>query len=401
MAFDGNDPRVQNIQSQAKNLLGRRPVQIGLVALIVLAIGWWGYSSLSSSETPTYKTTQATTGDIENAVTALGSLQPLNYVDVGAQVSGQLTKVYVEIGDQVEKGKLLAEIDPLVYQSQVDSDNARIANLEAQLKSAKADVSLYEKQFVRYRDLLKTNAVSRDLYDQALNKLQTTRASVDSLIAQIKEQQATLSGDMANLSYTKIYAPMSGTVVSQTTQEGQTVVSSQSAPTIVRIADLETMTAEAQVAEADVNKLTVGMTAYFTTLGQPEKKWESSVRQIQPTPTIENNVVLFNVLLDVKNEDNLLLPDMTAQVFFIISASKNAVIVPLSAVKSDRDGSYVMLERDGRAVRQAVVVGVSNRVSAEIKSGISASDTVITNMSAASSDRTSSGRGSRRMPGIF
>ncbi|MBI1262806.1 MAG: efflux RND transporter periplasmic adaptor subunit [Rhizobiales bacterium] len=400
MAFDGSDPRVQNITAQAKGLVGKRPVQIGLAALILLALVWWGYSSFSSSETLTYKTAQATTGNIENAVTALGSLQPLNYVDVGAQVSGQLTKVYVDIGDQVEKGKLLAEIDPLVYQSQVDSDNARIANLEAQLKSAQADVTLCEKQFVRYRDLLKTNAVSRDLYDQALNKLQTTRASIDSLKAQIKEQQATLSGDTANLGYTKIYAPMSGTVVSQTTQEGQTVVSSQSAPTIVRIADLETMTAEAQVAEADVDKLTVGMKAYFTTLGMPDKKWESSVRQIQPTPTIENNVVLFNVLLDVKNEQNLLLPDMTAQVFFIISAAKDAVIVPLSAVKTDHNGTYVMLERNGKPVRQAVEVGVSNRVSAEITSGVSTGDTIITS-TATTSAKSATSSGSRGMPPMF
>lgn len=377
MAFDGAGAMTGNLPARVREQLSRRPVQIGLAVLLLLAGSWFYFDGSSESQTPTIQTANVSKGDIEDNVTALGSLQPLEYVDVGAQVSGQLKHVHVDIGDQVEKGKLLAEIDPLVYQSQVDSDNARIADLEAQLKSKQADLYLYQSQYVRYRDLLKGNAVSRDLYDQALNKLETTKAGIDSLKAQISQQKATLSGNMANLSYTKIYAPMSGTVVSQTTQEGQTVVANQSAPTIVRIANLETMTAEAQVAEADVNKLKVGMDAYFTTLGMSDKKWRSTVRQIQPTPTIENNVVLYNVLLDVKNENNLLLPDMTAQVFFVAGAAKDALLVPIAALHGSSGRGYsVTVIKAGVSEERSVTVGVKNRVNAQILTGLSEGESI-------------------------
>lgn len=378
MAFDGAVAITSKLPAQARRLLARRPVQIGLGLLLLLVAGWYFLSGTTETQTPALQTATVSKGDIEDNVTALGSLQPLEYVDVGAQVSGQLTRVYVDIGDQVKKGDLLAEIDPMVYQSLVDSDNASIANLEAQLKGKQADLRLYQAQYVRYRDLLKGNAVSRDLYDQALNKLETTKAGIDAIKAQIAQQKATLSGDMANLSYTKIYAPMTGTIVSQTTQEGQTVNAKQTAPTIVRIADLQTMTAQAQVAEADVNKLSVGMDAYFTTLGMSDKKWRSKVRQIQPTPTTENNVVLYNVLLDVKNENNLLLPDMTAQVFFVAGAAKDALLVPVAALHGSASRGYrVNVMKDGVAEERKVTVGVKNRINAQILTGLSEGETVV------------------------
>lgn len=378
MAFDGAVAITSKLPAQARRLLARRPVQIGLGLLLLLVAGWYFLSGTTETQIPALQTATVSKGDIEDNVTALGSLQPLEYVDVGAQVSGQLTRVYVDIGDQVKKGDLLAEIDPMVYQSLVDSDNASIANLEAQLKGKQADLRLYQAQYVRYRDLLKGNAVSRDLYDQALNKLETTKAGIDAIKAQIAQQKATLSGDMANLSYTKIYAPMTGTIVSQTTQEGQTVNAKQTAPTIVRIADLQTMTAQAQVAEADVNKLSVGMDAYFTTLGMSDKKWRSKVRQIQPTPTTENNVVLYNVLLDVKNENNLLLPDMTAQVFFVAGAAKDALLVPVAALHGSASRGYsVNVMKDGVAEERKVTVGVKNRINAQILTGLSEGETVV------------------------
>ncbi len=158
---------------------------------------------------------------------------------------------------------------------------------------------------------------------------------MQSLRAQIKAAQATLDGNLANLGYTKIYAPMDGTVVVQDTREGQTVNSTQSVAVVAQIANLDVMTVWAQVAEADVNSIAPGMPAYFTTLGAPERRWQGTVRQVQPTPTTTNDVVLYNVLLDVDNPERKLLPAMTVQAFFVQAEAKDALLVPISALQAD------------------------------------------------------------------
>src|SRR5262249_18559497 len=144
--------------------------------------------------------------------------------------------------------------------------------------------------------------------------------------------QQTLKADTTTLGYSKIYAPMDGTVVSVTSLQGQTLNASQQAPIILRIGDLSTMSVWTQVSEADVPKLRIGMSAYFTTLGQPDIKWPGVLRQIQPTPTVVNNVVLYTAVFDVDNPKGTLLPQMTAQVFFVSEGAKNVITVPLAAL---------------------------------------------------------------------
>ena len=367
-----------------------------LAILVVLLAGlWFGYQGLfGSSDTASYQTATVSRGDIEQTVTALGSIQPKDYVDVGAQVSGQLQHVYVEIGDTVKKGQLLAEIDPSVYESEVEAAQARLDNLKAQLAGEQATYKLKQIQYRRYVDLRKQDAVSQDTLDQARAEMELSTAQIKAYTAQIAEQKSTLKGDEANLGYTKIYAPMSGTVVSQTTLEGQTVVSSQSATEIMRVANLDTMTVEAEVAEADVNKLSVDMPVYFTTLGMTGTRWRSTVRQIKPTPTTENDVVLYTVLIDIPNPDRKLMIDMTAQVFFLLGEAKDTLMVPVAAVKTDADGAaYVMVMRNGRPVRQTVETGLKNRVSYQIESGLSEGDKVVTgSLNAASNNGSGRGR---------
>jgi len=320
-----------------RRLFGKRRWILFVLLAALLAGGgyaaWRLYAPASDSATANLVAQPVVLGDIEETVAALGSLQPIEYVDVGAQVSGQLKKITVTIGDQVKAGDLLVEIDPQVYQAKVDGDEATLVSLKAQIAEKQATRTLAEQQFGRQKELKAENATSQDAYDSADATLKTTTAQIASLRAQVMMTESTLKGNRANLQYTKIYAPMAGTVVSQTLRQGQTIVSSQQAPTILRIADLNTMTVWTQVSEADVAKLKIGMPVYFTTLGDPDKRRYGTLRQILPTPEVVNNVVLYDALFDVPNADHALQPQMSAQVFFVQAEAKGVPLVPVKALK--------------------------------------------------------------------
>jgi len=277
-------------------------------------------------------TAVAQRGDLEDTVTATGTLQPKDFVDVGTQVSGQLKKLLVEVGAVVTAGQLLAEIDPSVYQSKVDGDRAQLLNQQAQLADRKAQLELATLQFTRQKNLDRENATTTEALQGAGVAQQSALAQTDAIRAQIKQTESTLRGDEANLGYTKIHAPIAGTVVSLAAKQGQTLNANQQAPIVLRIADLATMTVQAQVSEADVPKLSIGMDVYFTTLGGNARRHYGTLRQIPPTPTVVNNVVLYDALFDVANPDQSLMTQMTAQVFFVASSAKDAVLVPLAAL---------------------------------------------------------------------
>ncbi len=310
----------------------RTAVIFVILALAVAGVAW----QLTRKENiaDRYITAEVERGTVEENVTALGTLQPLQFVDVGTQVTGQLKKLHVDIGARVEKGQLLAEIDPTLLQARVDGTRATIRNLTSQAAERRAQFELAAAQHARNRTLFDANATSTDSFQQSAAAEKTAAAQVDGLRAQIEQAQSTLRSDEANLRYTKIYAPMAGTVVSLTAREGQTLVASQQAPVILRVADLKTMTVQTQVSEADVPKIYVDMPVYFTTLGQPNRRWEGKVRQLLPTPEVLNNVVLYNVLFDVDNTDGALKPQMSAQVYFVLARSTDDVlVVPAAALQ--------------------------------------------------------------------
>lgn len=355
------------------------PVRWGGTAVIAAVALWFGYGLLFGGENVTYRTATATRGTIEQTVTALGSLQPKDYVDVGAQVSGQLKSVYVEVGDHVKEGDLLAEIDAKTSETELAAARARLEQLESELAGSQAELKLAQRQYKRNADLAKIDAVSRDDLDTSETTVQTISAQIGSLKAQIEQQKSTVEGAEVNLGYTKIYAPMTGTVTSQTALQGQTLNANQTAPTILTISDLNTMTVEAEVAEADVGRIVKDMPVYFTTLGASAERWRSTVRQVLPTPEIENDVVLFTVLVDIANPDGKLMKDMTTQVFFLLGEAQDAIIVPVGAVNEDRDGkAYVTVMMENGPRPREVEVGLTNRINAEIKSGLDEGETVVT-----------------------
>ncbi|MCK0198786.1 efflux RND transporter periplasmic adaptor subunit [Ancylobacter sp. 6x-1] len=353
-----------------------------MTLLLLAGAGAVGYvywrTAQEAAAVPVRETATIGTGDIETTVTAIANIQPKTYVDVGTQVSGQLRTVKPDVGDVVKTGDLLAEIDPTVYQTRVTGDRANLDNLKAQLAQAQAQLTLDTLRNERAQRLVTNQAVSRDEADAASATMRISAAKIDALKAQIAQTQATLDGDLANLGYTKIYAPMDGTVVSLSAKPGQTLNANQSAPIVLRIADLQTMTVTAQVTEGDIPKVKVGTPVYFSTLGLPDRRWEGQVRQIEPTPTIVNDVVLYNVLIDVPNDDLTLMTNMTAQVFFRLGEAKGVPLVPIPALRNGPNGGrFVMVVTDKGIERRRVRIGLSNRAVAQVLEGLKVGDVVL------------------------
>ncbi len=307
---------------------------LALLVVLLAAVGYWGWHKFYAKKDPRdiYQVAEVQRGDIQDLVTATGTVQPLEYVDVGAQVSGQLKKLHIEVGSVVKEGDLLAEIDPTVFRATVDARRAGLRNQQATMKERESALVLANLQYTRQKNLMAADATTAEALQTAEATLRAAKAQIDALQAQIEQTQSTLRADEANLNYAKIYAPMAGTVVSLTARQGQTLNANQNAPTILRIADLSTMTVQTQVSEAEVGKLSKGMEVYFTTLGSQGRRWYGALRKIEPTPTVTNNVVLYNALFDVPNKNQVLMPNMTTQVFFIAATAKDVLLVPTAAV---------------------------------------------------------------------
>lgn len=389
-------PRLASPAGEARR---RGRLWMALLLLAVIAGGGaaaWHFARASTS--PAHVATVAVTrGDLEASLTAVGALQPKNYVDVGAQVSGQLQSLHVTYGSDVKKGDLLAEIDPTVFSAKVASEQAQLRILQAQIAEQKAQLSLAQSQNARNQRLYKQNAVSQDVLQTGEANEAVARAQIAALQAQLEQAQSTLDGDIANLQYTKIYAPIDGTVVSISAQQGQTLNANQSAPVILRIADLNTMTVWAQVAEADIVKVKTGMAVHFSTLGMPDRQWTGIVRQILPTPEVINDVILYDVLIDVANPDHALMTQMSAQVFFVLGQAKDALLVPVAALEpatavagdTQAGTPYKVKLRtaDGIATRE-IRIGLSDRANAAVISGLAEGDQVVLPMASGSSQTT-------------
>lgn len=347
------------------------------------------------------RTAPVTLGNIEDSITALGTLQPRDYVDVGTQVSGQLLKLHVELGDQVEPGQLLAEIDPTLFEAKVNATRAQLTSQRAQLKQQQAQNRLARLQLQRQRALYAEKATSEEALQSAEAQVEITAAQMEAQQAQIAQTEASLKEELANLEYTKIYAPMGGTVVSQSAKQGQTLNANQSAPVIVQIADLSRMTVKTQVSEADIGKLKVGMPVYFTTLGR-DKRFEASLRQILPTPEVINNVVLYNAEFDVDNPNGELMTQMSAQVFFVNAQARNVLVLPVAAVQGQRSQrgakERVQVLENGKPVEREVRFGLRDRVHVEVREGLRQGEQVVLPLSIASGAAAAAGGQQRRGP---
>lgn len=331
----------------------RRPsrgkIAIAAAAVVLAGFGAWKFFS-GGEEGPEYIFGTVTTGDIEDLVTATGTLEPRDKVDVGAQVSGQIEKIFVEVGDTVKAGDLLAKIDATTAVARVEANRASLRAQESNLRDRYNSLEKAERDYQRMKNLYEADAATREQFLNAETTLESARHAIKTLEAQIEQQKASMRVEEANLQYTEIKAPIDGTVVSIAAKQGQTINATQQAPTILTIANLDTMTVRAEVSEADVAKLYNGMSAYFTTLGSQNRRWYGSLKRIEPTPKVQNSVVLYYALFDVDNQNKQLMPSMTAQVFFVAAEARNVLKVSMSALQQ---GQQIARERAQRQGGQA------------------------------------------------
>ena len=334
MSAETVEPGAASAVAPAAGRAKGRGKRLAIVALLgaAAAVGYYWYRASSEVAGDRPLVVSVAFGDVENAVASAGTLQPSNTVPVGAQVSGQLQKLHVDVGDQVDAGQLLGEIDARVQRNKVDSSRASIASAEAQITARREALVLAQANWERQQRLWEDQATSKQEYDSARNNLASAQASLTQQEQSIIQSKATLATDETLLEYTKIFAPIGGTVVSIAMKEGTTLNATQQSPTIMSIADLATMTVETQISEADIGKVFPGMPVYFTTLGGGTRRWQSTLRQILPTPTATNNVVTYTGLFDVDNSDGALLSGMTTQVYFVISAARDVLTVPVGAL---------------------------------------------------------------------
>lgn len=384
---------------------------LGLFAIVgTVGGGWYSFNgSEQEPQTGRFRPVSITQGTIEELITAQGKLEPKEYVDVGTQVSGQLKHIHVEIGDTVETGRLLAEIDPRVYEARVEADLARLTSLKAQLNEQKAQTTLAEQNLKRNQRLMAANAISQQVLQESEAEAAVAKARVGATQAQIKEVESNLQGNRTNLEFTKINAPMAGTITTMPAREGQTLNANQTAPLILQIANLDTMTVRAQVAEADVTRLKEGMPAYFTTLGDTERRWQGTVRQILPSPEVLNDVVLYHVLIDVQNEGRHLMTGMSTQVFFVFGKAENVPVIPVEALNrrvpdedNDSGKAYrVRVLTEAGPQERVIHAGLQTRTQAQVTAGLAEGERVLIKRPTVSevSRNDAGGRGMRRFGG--
>jgi macrolide-specific efflux system membrane fusion protein len=347
---------------------------------------------------PRYITAPATVGDIEQTVLASGALQPFLLVDVGAQVSGQVKSLKVALGDKVAKGQVIANIDPATQQNALLTAQATLEQQKAQRLSQEAIVAQDKLALARQSTTYAAEASSRQDLETAQTQLKSAQASLAATNALIKQATVAVNNAGVNLGYTQIVAPIDGVVVAIQTKQGQTVNAVQSAPTIVKLANLATMTVKAQISEADVVHVRPGQPVYFTILGEPDRRFYATLRAIEPAPDsitsattataspASTAAVYYNGLFDVANPDGVLRTSMTAQVYIVLASAKHVLTVPSAALTPAGQGRYtvrILTDPKKKPEVRAVTVGINNNVSAQILSGLKAGEKVIVGEGAA------------------
>ena len=356
-------------------------VRLLLPALLLIVVGWF-FSATGATPVASYITATAERRDLEQSVLADGTLQAQKLVSVGAQVSGQIKVLHVALGDQVKQGDLLVEIDDLTQQNALKDAEAALDNVQAQLASRRAALRNNGLGFDRQRKVLARGLGSQADYDSAEATLIATRADIRALTAQAVQARIAVDTARVNLGYTRIVAPMAGTIVAIPVEQGQTVNAVQSTPTIVKVARLDTMTVEAQISEADVIRVSTGLPIYFTILGAPEHRYEARLRAIEPAPDSINDdtssstttAVYYNGLFEVSNPEGALRIGMTAQVHLVLATERNALVIPAIALSGDR---VQVVDGAGKLQWRQVKVGLNNKVDAQILSGLEAGESVV------------------------
>ncbi|MCJ2368734.1 macrolide transporter subunit MacA [Aeromonas dhakensis] len=365
--------------------------KIALLALVpVLAIGWLAWPSKAPEPVLTAEVTRQ---DMEQTVLASGVLQAIEQVDVGAQVSGQVTYLAVEAGQKVKQGDLLAEIDPLIAQNNLKTAEADLASRRAQLKIKQAQLKQNELSWRRQQQMFRQEASSRADLESAEAQLAVTRAELQGALAEVDNAQIKVERAKTELGYNRIQAPMDGTVVSIVTRQGQTLAASQTVPTLLKLANLETMTVKAQISEADVTRVKAGMPVYFTLMGDPDTRYHGTLRTVELAPTnineqatsttaTNNAAVYYYALFDVPNPDHTLRVAMTTQVTIVLGERKQVLTIPQTALGKklgENEYEVTLLKEDDQKETRRIKTGMKDDIKVEVVSGLSEQEKVTLN----------------------
>ncbi|WP_257396679.1 efflux RND transporter periplasmic adaptor subunit [Campylobacter lari] len=363
------------------------------IFLIILIIGVY-FFFFANKEEYNYLTYEVKKQDITQSIEAIGEVYAKTQVDVGAQVSGQITKLYVKLGDHVNEGDLIAQIDKDKQQNDLDITKAQLESAKANLESKKIALDIATKQYQREQKLYTKKATSLENLENLKNTFYALRANVADLKAQTTQLEISLKNAQKDLAYTTITAPSKGEIINVAVEEGQTVNANQNTPSIVRLADLSEMEIRMQIAEADINKISVGKKVKFSILNEPDKKYEATISSIDPANTTisdatsntnlnsnsstSTSAVYYYARVFVKNDNNFLRIGMSTENEIAIKTENNTLVIPTLAIKSDTSGYYVeILKANNISVKTPVELGIKDSLNTQILDGINEGDLVI------------------------
>jgi len=380
--------------------------------LLITAIGFSVNVYLLGSEEgkAVFTTDFVKKGNIKSVVLTSGVLYPYKLVDVGSQAEGQIENIAVSLGDVVKQGDLIAEIDSLSQQNALKEAQASLNIINAQYRAKQAQIREAASEFKRQKKMFAGGASSQSNYDSAEATLLIYNAELEQIKALKEQSLISVDDAKLNLGYTRIVAPIDGTIVYVSVAQGQTLSNQQGIPSIVEIAQLNTMTIKAEVSEADVIHVTPGQQVYFSILGAPKQKYNGVLRAIEPGPTLmtgddsqlkigDSDAIYYNALFDVENPDNILRIGMTAQVSIILDSAEDALLVPSQVLidnPNQEDGYQVPVKKGEGVEYRDVKVGINNSIYAQILSGLAEGDEIIMGDSSGAELSASRVQGARR-----
>ena len=370
---------------------GKRGLLIaGVGAVVLLAAAGAGMAAFQKPAPPQFLTEQVGVGDVEKAVLATGSLQPYEVINVGTQTSGLVQSIEVKLGDHVEKGQLLARIDPSNLENQLRNAESRLAERKAQVSMVTANLAMNSANVTRQTKLRDAGVGSVAQFEQAQAQLRNNQANVQQFENQVKTAESEVELARLNLEKANIRAPIDGIVAEIVTRQGQTVNANQTAPTLVKLAKMDIMSVRAQVSEADITKVQPGQKVYFTLLGDPDKRYYAALRMREVTPAggvldpqgsgPPKGAIYYNALFEVPNRSGELLPAMTAEVHVVLGEAKHVLTVPIAALGPKQgDGRNVVrvIRPDGTPDDRRVLIGLANSSVAEVKDGLRVGERVV------------------------
>lgn len=360
-----------------------------LLFISFIAISSYFYLSYFKQKDIIYLTETVKRQDLQRSVIATGTIRAYNRVEVGAQVSGKIEKMHVTLGQEIQRGDLIAEIDSTTQLNHLNTAQAQLASYQAQFKAKQIAYDIAKSAHNRIANLYAKKSASLDELNNAQNTFAIAEAEIQAIQASIKQAEIDVNNAKTNLAYTKILSPISGTIISIPVSEGQTVNANQTTPTIVQVANLQKLLIKLEISEGDISKVRSGMKVKFSTLAEPDTFYQGVISSVDPAPTtltdneysesISDTKAIYyyaNVIID--NQDQKLRLGMTTQNTISITEVKNALVVPSITLQKQNHAYFAnVLNNDNQVEAREVEIGLNDDTYSEILSGLKEGEKVI------------------------